>query len=111
SKAVETRGPATINRENRARYIQIGADIAPNGPGMGGVMADVHKMFKDELQLPEGVSYRFVGQAESFQELGQNILVAMGLGILFIYLVLASLYESFVTPFTIMLVLPLAACG
>jgi HAE1 family hydrophobic/amphiphilic exporter-1 len=37
--------------------------------------------------------------------------VASGLGILFIYLVLASLYESFITPFTIMLVLPLAMCG
>jgi HAE1 family hydrophobic/amphiphilic exporter-1 len=37
--------------------------------------------------------------------------MAAFLGIMFIYFVLASLYESFVTPFTIMLVLPLAACG
>jgi HAE1 family hydrophobic/amphiphilic exporter-1 len=37
--------------------------------------------------------------------------VAMGFGILFIYLVLASLYESFITPFTIMLALPLAVAG
>ncbi len=36
---------------------------------------------------------------------------AMGAGILFIYVVLASLYESFITPFTIMLALPLALCG
>jgi len=40
-----------------------------------------------------------------------NMALAMFLGILFIYLVLASLYESFVTPFTIMAVLPLAASG
>jgi HAE1 family hydrophobic/amphiphilic exporter-1 len=37
--------------------------------------------------------------------------LAMALGVMFIYMVLASLYESVVTPFTIMLVLPLAACG
>ncbi len=37
--------------------------------------------------------------------------IAMGLGILFIYMVLASLYESFITPIAIMLVLPLALCG
>jgi HAE1 family hydrophobic/amphiphilic exporter-1 len=37
--------------------------------------------------------------------------LAMGFGVLFIFLVLASLYESFVTPFTIMLALPLAICG
>jgi HAE1 family hydrophobic/amphiphilic exporter-1 len=36
---------------------------------------------------------------------------AMGAGVLFIFLVLSSLYESFVTPFTIMLALPLAICG
>lgn len=55
--------------------------------------------------------YQFVGQAENFQELMSNMIVAAGLGTMFIYFVLASLYESFVTPLTIMLVLPLAICG
>lgn len=109
--AVSTQGPATINRQDRARYIQIGADIAPNGPGMGAAIADIHKMFKDEIKLTDDMSYRFVGQAENFAELVVNMAIASGLGILFIYLVLVSLYEGFVTPFTIMLVLPLAICG
>ena len=52
-----------------------------------------------------------MGQAENFAELVDSMTVALGLGILFIYLVLASLYESFITPFTIMLALPLAMCG
>jgi HAE1 family hydrophobic/amphiphilic exporter-1 len=108
---VETTGPASISRENRARYVQISADIAPNGPGMGGVMADIDNMLKNELKLPEGVSYSYVGQAENFKELIGNMILAAITGILFVYLVLASLYESFITPFTIMLVLPLAACG
>ncbi len=108
---ITTRGPASITRQDRGRYLQIAADIAPGGPGIGGAMADIRKMFEKDIPLPEGVHYSFVGQAENFEELGQNMMIAALLGILFIYLVLASLYESFVTPFTILLVLPLAACG
>jgi HAE1 family hydrophobic/amphiphilic exporter-1 len=55
--------------------------------------------------------YQFVGQAESFQEMIVNMSIAVVLSVIFIYLVLASLYESFVTPFTIMTVLPLAVSG
>lgn len=107
----ESQGPTTIDRQDRIRYIQISADINPKGPGMGAAIQDVKKMFEKDHPLPAGMTYKFVGQAENFQELVINILIAMGLGILFIYMVLASLYESFILPFTIMLVLPLAACG
>ena len=109
---LETAGPASITRQDRSRYIQIAADINPAGPGMSAVMAQIEeRLTKGENKLPPGVSYKFVGQAENFQELISSIIIAMSLGVLFIYLVLASLYESFVTPFTILLVLPLAACG
>lgn len=111
AKPVETTGPAEITRLDRGRYIRIAADVAPKGPGMGGVMADIDKMFATEDKLPPGMRYSYTGQAESFKELGENMLTALLLGCLFIYLVLASLYESFVTPLTIMMVLPLAACG
>ncbi|NBX92426.1 MAG: efflux RND transporter permease subunit [Proteobacteria bacterium] len=108
---VETTGPSNISRQDRGRYVQIMADLTPGGVGMGGVMSDIRKMFETDIKLPPGVRYAFVGQAENFQELGTSIVVAVILAVIFIYLVLASLYESFVTPFTIMLVLPLAACG
>lgn len=107
----EAQGPTSINRQDRVRYIQINGDINPKGPGMGGVITDIKKLFEVEHALPSGMRYKFVGQAENFQELIINVAIAMGLGVVFIYMVLASLYESFVTPFTIMLVLPLAACG
>lgn len=107
----ETAGPAEINRQDRNRYISIGADLAPEGGGMASVIQDVENLFKSEIQLPPGVSYSFSGQVEDFNELNRNIMLAVLLGVLFIYLVLSSLYESFITPFTIMLVLPLALCG
>lgn len=113
SKPVATTGPASIDRENRGRIVSVMADIAPKGPGMGGAINDINGWFAPggELEMPPGLGYRFVGQAENFQEMMSSFLVAALLGLIFIYLVLSSLYESFFTPFTIMLVIPLAACG
>lgn len=108
----EVLGPASIERQDRSRYIQVSAGLKPDGKGLGNAMADIKKILENqEIEIPPGVHYKFVGQAESFQELMFNMLMAAVLAILFIYLVLSSLYESFITPFTIMLVLPLAACG
>lgn len=109
----ETTGPSEITRMDRGRYIVIKADVAPKGPGMSAVIADIQKMLGPggEVELPPGMRYSFSGQAENFQELIGSMIIALFLAVLFIYLVLASLYESFVTPFTIMMVLPLAACG
>lgn len=111
AEPVTATGPASITRQDRARYVQIGADVNPKGPGMSAAMDDVKRIMTSEIKLPPDMRYIFVGQAESFQELMQSALVAVLLGVLLIYLVLASLYESFVTPITILLVLPLAACG
>lgn len=107
-----TSGPTKIYRQDRARYIQVNADIAP-GAGMGDIVADLELKFKNdpELKHPAGVTHAFVGQAENFKELSESMALAMGLGILFIFLVLASLYESFITPLTIMLAIPLAISG
>ena len=106
----EKSGPSKVNRQDRSRYIQIQADISP-GAGMGDVMKDIDTLLATDLKLPVGMRYAYVGQAENFKELGESMVTALVFGILFIFLVLASLYESFVTPFTIMLALPLAFCG
>ena len=111
AQMVKTEGPATISRQDRGRYINIGADIAADGPGMNAVIVDINHLLTEEMKLPEGMRYNFVGQAESFKELIENMVLALTLAVLFIYFVLASLYESFVTPFAIMLVLPLAVAG
>lgn len=111
AELVKTTGPAKITRENKSKYINIAADVNPNGPGMAKVMADIHTLFATQIQLAPDMSYDFMGQSESFNELIENMVIALSLGILFIYLVLASLYESFIVPFTIMLVIPLALIG
>jgi HAE1 family hydrophobic/amphiphilic exporter-1 len=113
AKSTATTSPASIDRENRGRYVSVMADIAPTGPGMGGAIDDINSWLKPggELAVPSGVTYRFVGQAENFQELGVNMIIAFALGVIFIYLILSSLYESFFMPLTIMFVIPFAMCG
>ncbi len=107
----KTTGPASINRQNKERYIQISADLNPEGPGMARVIKDIENYFTNTVKLPPEFSYDFMGQSESFGELINNMIIALLLGVLFIYLVLASLYESFIIPITIMLVIPLAIVG
>lgn len=102
-------GPSSINRQDRARFIQINADLA-SGAGLGDAMADVVRDMKN-IEFPEGVRYAFVGSSEDFQDFGRSMMLAVISAVLLIFLVLSSLYESFITPFTIMLALPLAVCG
>lgn len=109
AEGVETKGPAKISRLNRSRSVSITADLAPGG-ALGNIAKEAERIIAEE-KLPPGVTYSFQGQAEDFKDLIFNMLIAVGLAITFVYLILASLYESFVTPFTIMLALPLAIVG
>jgi HAE1 family hydrophobic/amphiphilic exporter-1 len=110
AKPVSATGPSKITRMDRNRYVQINGDITP-GAGMGDILANATKLMTTDFPAPKDVNFYFIGQAENFKELGESMAFAMGAGIIFIFMVLASLYESFITPFTIMLALPLAVAG
>lgn len=104
-------GPASIERQDRGRYIAITSDVAP-GVGISELIADVNKMLTvGEHALPSNVRYTWGGDAEMMGDLMVSTLVALMLAVLFIYLILSSLYESFITPVTIMVALPLALSG
>jgi hydrophobic/amphiphilic exporter-1 (mainly G- bacteria), HAE1 family len=103
-------GQAKIIRYNRARSVQISANIAPGG-AMGTAMERATQIMKNELPIPKGMSYKFIGQADAFQDTVSNMLFAFVLSIIFIYLILSSLYESFITPATILMALPPALSG
>lgn len=104
-------GPASIERMDRGRYIQITAGVAP-GVGLSEVVNDAVKaMTTGENKMSSNVRYTLGGDAENQQELMGSTILALGFAILFIYLILSSLYESFITPITIMVALPLALSG
>lgn len=106
---VDAKGFSQINRQNKGRYIAIVANLSQGG-NLGNATTAVENLLKADPP-PPGISYTFEGQAKDFAELMVNMVIAMGFGVLLIYLVLASLYESFITPLTILLALPLAITG
>jgi hydrophobic/amphiphilic exporter-1 (mainly G- bacteria), HAE1 family len=108
----EVKSYSAINRLNKGRYIMIDANLGPGG-NLGNATVEIEKILNSdpELKIPSSLSYEFIGQADDFKVLIQNMLIAIGLGVLLIYFVLSSLYESFITPLTILLALPLAITG
>ena len=110
SKGVEKLGPSQILREDRSRVVQITGNLAPSG-AIGSAMDQAIVIMKKKLPPPKGVTYLFIGQAEDLKELITNIMLAMLLAVVFIYFILSSLYESFITPVTILLALPPALSG
>ena len=104
--------PAAIPHENRKAAIEVSAEVNPAGKGLSAALDETAHLFDSgEIKMPTGVHYEFSGQTKDFQDLLKNVLVAALLSIITMYLVLASLYDSFFVPLSIMLVLPLAICG
>lgn len=103
----EASTPASIERKNRQRAITVTANL--KGRSLGEVLGDITPRL-EKVMLP-GYSYKFEGDAENMRDTFENMLIAIALAILFIYFVLASQFESFVHPFTIMVALPLAIVG
>ena len=64
-----------------------------------------------KIPYPQGVTYEFGGQVEQNQKMFASLGLAMALAVVFVYMVLASQFGSFVQPFVIMLALPLSIIG
>ncbi len=101
-------GPSKINRFDRQREIRIDANLS--GRLLGEVLGDVQKRTK-AIATPPGYSIGVVGLGEMQAESFGNILMSLGLAIVFVYIVLASQFESFKYPFAIMLALPMSLIG
>ncbi|MBX9768288.1 MAG: efflux RND transporter permease subunit, partial [Bdellovibrionales bacterium] len=100
--------PTQITRIDRSRAVIIQGDLA-QGAALGEAIQKM-TVFMQKF-LPAGYTLNFLGQAKSLKELGLGALVALGLAVLFIYMIMASLYESLIIPFSILLTLPLAIIG
>jgi hydrophobic/amphiphilic exporter-1 (mainly G- bacteria), HAE1 family len=105
---VRADGPQVIEREARSRQIQVWA--APNGRPLGDIVKDIKPQI-DAIKLPPGGSIFYDGQIRLMNENNSSMGNAMLLGVIFIYIILASQFESFVHPITIMVTLPLAFVG
>ena len=101
-------GPAAIEREQRRRQAKINIELADRP--LGDVTADVDKVMEG-ITMPPNFEWGFAGDVEMMQEAGAAMGLALLLAMAFIYIVLASQFESFLEPFLIMISLPLALVG
>ncbi|MGB7217229.1 MAG: efflux RND transporter permease subunit [Vicinamibacterales bacterium] len=99
-------GPAAINRYNRQRQISVNANLDGTRP-LGGVVSAAREKV-EELRMKAGYQAVFGGTARTLEEASGNFMIAIVLAVAFIYMVLASQFNSFVHPFTIMTALPLS---
>src|SRR5690606_27055612 len=92
-------GPAQINRLDRLRNVNV--EIELNGQALGDVQQRAAAL-PGLSHLPPGLVKNDVGAAETSNELGQSFLLAMGTGVVCIYIVLVLLFHAWVQPVTIL---------
>lgn len=101
-------GPLSVNHYGQLPSATISFNLAP-GASLGEAVTAIQERI-DPL-LPDGISSRFAGAAETFQESFRDLILLTIAAILVIYVVLGVLYESFIHPITILSALPFAGFG
>jgi len=101
-------GPSEVWRKNKTRMIQVSANIGKIPLSKAGEMT---KTVLSDLKLPEGYYYKLGGNYPTMMATQHQFPLMIILTIVLIYLVLASLFESYSQPFIIMTAVPLALIG
>lgn len=108
AEVVQSTGPATINREDLQRGVTIEANI--EGVELGTITPQLQQIV-NKIDLPVGYRTSFGGDVEQIADTMGSVGSALLLAVVFIYLVLASQFGSFLQPIAIMGSLPLALIG
>jgi HAE1 family hydrophobic/amphiphilic exporter-1 len=110
--SVERRmGPVEVTRKNQQRKTTVASTVV--GPNMGQVVADIERAIEETKKVEDtsGFTFKVGGAAEDFQESFMWLGIALVAAILLVYMVMASQFESLVSPFIIFFSIPLAAIG
>jgi HAE1 family hydrophobic/amphiphilic exporter-1 len=102
-------GPTQIQRKDRARIITIRSNLDMSRP-LGEVVNDLNKKISLEKFPPE-ITVDMAGEAEDMDIMFADMILAIVFAIIFIYMILVSLFESYLHPFTIMFSIPVALVG
>ena len=101
--------PGVINRSDRAREIVLSGNV--DGISLGELNERFFDRVEKEIQLPQGYRIYAGGDSERMADTFDSMRLALIMGILFIFLILAAQFESYLEPLAIMLALPMAAIG
>jgi HAE1 family hydrophobic/amphiphilic exporter-1 len=101
-------GPTVLDRQDRQRQILVGANL--DGRTAGAAVTDVKQALQG-IDLPAGVTWQFAGEQAQTDTAFSSLIIAMLLGLVFVYMVLASQFGNLLHPLTVMVALPLSAIG
>jgi HAE1 family hydrophobic/amphiphilic exporter-1 len=104
----ESTGSNQINRRDLTREVSLSGNVS--GRSAGEVSADI-KAAMDTIALPPGYSYKFSGSTKDMAEAFGYAISALVLAVVFIYMILASQFKSFLQPLALMTALPLTLIG
>jgi len=104
----ESTGPNQINRRSLAREVAVNANVDRRSAGE--VSADIRRAL-DGMAFPPGYGYQFSGSTKNMQESFGYAVSALALAVIFIYMILASQFKSFLQPLALMTALPLTLIG
>ena len=108
ANVVESTGTNQINRRDQMREVAISGNVS--GRSAGEVSKDI-KVAMDSIALPPGYSYKFSGSTKDMGEAFGYAISALVLAVVFIYMILASQFKSFLQPLALMTALPLTLIG
>jgi HAE1 family hydrophobic/amphiphilic exporter-1 len=101
-------GSTSIRKENKKSKLRL--SVNSSAKGMTKISNNIRAAM-ETIPLPEGYTWSFGSRWRRFQESEEGSKTAVLLALIFIYIIMASLFESFVHPFTILLTVPLAVFG
>ena len=104
----ENKGPIKINREDQLRVVAVTANVLDRD--VGSVVKDIKTRLSD-YDLPSGYFIEYGGSYKQMQDTFGTLGWALALGILLVYMVMASQFESLIHPFIVMFEMPLAFIG
>ena len=108
AKIVQGEGPIEIERKNRQKLIKVEADFYQSS--LGEVSAKLKKELA-ELGTPPGISIHFGGDVEEQQKAFRDLKILLAMGIILVYMIMASLFGNLRDPFIIMFSVPFAFSG
>ncbi len=102
-------GPSVVTRYDRKNETKVETNLGPNT--VLGQATDLIMSLPEARNMPKGTRIQASGDAEIMADIFSGFATAMAAGIMLVYVVLALLFSSFVTPITILMTLPLAIGG
>ena len=108
-KVVETLTPPSIQRKNRERLITVSGVVA-NGVALSDAVISTDRILA-ETDIPSELAVEIGGSYEDQQDMFSDLIMLLAMIIILVYIVMASQFESFMSPFVIMFSIPFAFVG